>query len=73
MRTVTLTEAEEEGFFEGSDGAFYTPVERVEARCAWCRRGGHPAGLYFRQVLFTAEGALVCGRHVRREDWREVA
>src|SRR6185369_13005864 len=50
----------------------FTPVGRVEARCAWCRRWGHPAGLYYRQVLFTATGALVCGRHVRREDWREV-
>ena len=34
---------------------------------AWCRRWGHLAGLYHRQVLFTARAALVCGRHVRRE------
>jgi len=67
MRTVTLTETEEEDFFEGSDGAFYTPVEGVEARCRWCRRWGHTAGLYYRQVLFTAKAVLVCGRHVRRD------
>src|SRR5262249_53741988 len=53
------------------DGAYYTPVAGVEARCRWCRRWGHAAGLYHRQVLFTDTTALVCGRHVRREDWRD--
>ena len=64
---MTLAETPERDFFEGSDGAYYTPVEGVEAECAWCRRWGHLAGLYHRQVLFTARAALVCGRHVRRE------
>lgn len=73
MRTVTLAETEEPDFFEGSDGAYYTPVAGVEARCRWCRRWGHAAGLYHRQVLFTTRAALVCGRHVRREDRREAA
>ena len=65
MKTVTLTETGVTDFFAGDDGAFYTPVERVEARCRW----GHLAGLYHRQVLYTRQVALVCSRHVFREDW----
>ena len=68
MSVVTLTETGERDFLEGSDGAFYTPVRGVEARCRWCRMWAHQAGLYYRQVLFTRRAALVCGRHVRRED-----
>ena len=71
MKTVTLTETPETDFYEGDDGAYYTPVRGAEARCRWCRRWGHQDGLYHRQVLFTARVALVCGRHVRRDDWRE--
>lgn len=73
MKMVTLTETEERDFFEGSDGAYYTPVSGVEARCRWCRRWGHQAGLYHRQRLFTRGSALVCSRHVRRDDWLERA
>ncbi len=70
MSVVTLTETGERDFYEGSDGAFYTPVRGVEARCRWCRRWGHQADLYYRQVLYTRRSAMVCGRHVRREeDW----
>jgi hypothetical protein len=50
MRTVTLTETDARDFLAGSDGAYYTPVVGVEARCRWCGRWGHPAGLYLRQV-----------------------
>jgi hypothetical protein len=71
MRVVTLSETGERDFLAGSDGAYYTPVRGAEARCRWCRRWGHQAGLYYREVLFTRRNALVCGRHVRREedDW----
>ncbi|MDB5307091.1 MAG: hypothetical protein JWO38_1293 [Gemmataceae bacterium] len=73
MKTVTLMETEAIDFFAGSDGAYYTPIVGVEARCSWCAQWGHPAGLYHRQVLFTRRAALVCGRHVRREreGWQE--
>lgn len=67
MKTVTLTETGEADFYAGDDGAYYTPVAGVEARCDWCRRWGHPSGLYHRQVLFTRRVTLVCGRHVRRD------
>lgn len=67
MGVVTLKETGERDFLEGSDGAYYTPVRGVEARCRWCRRWGHQDELYHRQVLFTRRTALVCGRHVRRE------
>jgi hypothetical protein len=71
MRTVTLTETGQADFYEGDDGAFYTPVVGLEARCEWCARWGHHAGLYHRQVLYTERASLVCGRHVRRDDqWR---
>jgi hypothetical protein len=73
MKTVTLTQTEERDFFEGSDGAYYTPVVGVEARCRWCRRWGHQAGLYHRQVLFTRRASLVCSKHILRDDWRESA
>ena len=74
MRTVTLTATGEQDFYEGDDGAYYTPVRGVEARCRWCRRWGHQGGLYHRQVLYTTKVALVCGRHVRRDDdWRGLA
>ena len=69
MRTVTLTGTGEENFFVGSDGAYYTPVSGVEAKCRWCGRWGHPAGLYYREVLYTRRTALVCCRHVRIDDW----
>jgi hypothetical protein len=72
MRVVRLAETGERNFYEGSDGAYYTPVEGVEARCAWCRLWGHASGLYHRQVLFTRRVALVCGRHVRLDDWLDV-
>ncbi|HJZ53951.1 MAG TPA: hypothetical protein VKE74_03290 [Gemmataceae bacterium] len=71
MKMVTLTETEAHDFLAGSDGAYYTPVVGVEARCRWCRRWGHQAGLYHRQVLFTRRAALVCARHIRREGWGE--
>ena len=70
MKTVTLTETGQKDFLAGSDGAYYTPVVGVEARCRWCRRWGHPAGLYHRQVLFSRRSALVCGWHVRLGDWQ---
>jgi hypothetical protein len=71
MKTVTLTETPEPDFFEGDDGAYYTPVGGVESRCRWCGRWDH---FYHRQVLYTSRTALVCGRHVRRDDgWRGVA
>lgn len=74
MRMVTLAETGEPDFYEGDDGAYYTPVRGVEARCRWCRRWGHQASLYHRQVLFTTRVALVCGRHVHRDDdWRGLA
>ena len=57
MRTVTLTGTGEENFFVGSDGAYYTPVSGVEAKCRWCGRWGHPAGLYYREVLYTRRTA----------------
>lgn len=70
MSIVTLTETGERDFFEGSDGAFYTPVRGAEERCQWCRQWGHQGDLYYRQVLYTRRTALVCGRHVRRDnDW----
>jgi hypothetical protein len=69
MRTVTLTETGERDYFAGSDGAYYTPVSGVEARCRWCRKWGHAAGLYYREVLYTRRTALVCGRHVQLDDW----
>ena len=68
MNVVTLMETGERDFLEGSDGAFYTPVRGVEARCRWCRVWAHQADLYYRQVLFTRRAALICGRHVRREE-----
>ena len=71
MKVVTLVETAERDFFEGSDGAFYTPGCGVEERCRWCHRWAHQSALYYRQVLYTSRNALVCGRHVRREDhWR---
>ncbi|QJW97904.1 hypothetical protein [Frigoriglobus tundricola] len=71
MDVVTLTETGERDFFEGSDGAYYTPVRGVEARCRWCRVWGHQGDLYYRQFLYTRRAKLVCGRHVQREDdWR---
>ena len=69
MKVVTLTETGEDDFFEGDDGAFYTPVAGVEARCRWCRQWATAVGLYHREVLYTPRNALVCGRHVRRHDW----
>jgi hypothetical protein len=70
MDLVTLMETGERDFLRGSDGAYYTPVRGVEARCRWCRQWGHQADLYYRQVLFTRRTELVCGRHVQREeDW----
>ena len=66
MTKVWLMETQARNFWAGSDGAFYTPVRRVEAVCAWCERWGHRVGLYHRQVLFTSGGVLVCRRHVRR-------
>ena len=73
MKTVTMTETQEADFYAGDDGAYYTPVDGVEARCRWCRLWGHQDGLFHREILFTAQVALVCGRHVRRDDdWREV-
>jgi hypothetical protein len=73
MKVVNLTETEEDDFFEGDDGAFYTPVIGVEARCRWCRRWATSVGLYHREVLFTPHSTLVCGRHVRRGDlWKGV-
>ena len=59
MNVVTLMETGERDFLEGSDGAFYTPVRGVEARCRWCRVWAHQADLYYRQVLFTRRAALV--------------
>lgn len=71
MDIVTLMVTGEKDFFEGSDGAYYTPVQGVEARCRWCREWGHQTELYHRQVLYSRRASLVCGRHVRREDdWR---
>jgi hypothetical protein len=71
MRTVYLTATEDENFFIGSDDACYTPVVGVEARCRWCRRWGHHVGLYHREVLFQGRTALVCARHIRRDDLQE--
>jgi hypothetical protein len=68
MSVVTLTETGEQDFFAGSDGAYYTPVHGVEARCRWCRRWGHQADFYHRQVLYTRGAVLVCDRHGRREN-----
>jgi hypothetical protein len=73
MTTVTLTETAEADFYEGDDGAYYTPVRGAEARCRWCRRWAHQGELYHRQVLFAPGAALVCGRHVRRDDWWRAA
>jgi hypothetical protein len=73
MDVVTLMDTGERDFFEGSDGAFYTPVSGVEAQCQWCGQWSHQGKLYHREVLFTTEVALVCGEHIRREDdWRGV-
>ena len=66
MKRIGLTATQARDFWAGSDGAFYTPVKRVEAVCAWCERWGHPVGLYHRQVLFTPGGVMVCRRLVRR-------
>lgn len=66
MRKVRLVETDARNFWAGSDGAFYTPANRVEAVCAWCEKWGHQVGMYHRQVLFTRGGVLVCRRHVRR-------
>ncbi|MBN9521978.1 hypothetical protein J0H58_26265 [bacterium] len=74
MKRVTLTETPEPDFFEGDDGAYYTPLHGVEGRCRWCFMWGLQHGLYHRQVLYTTRTALVCGRHVTRsDDWRGVA
>jgi hypothetical protein len=71
MKMVNLTETPQADFFEGDDGAYYTPLAGVEERCRWCSLWGHQHGLYHRQVLYTSRTALVCGRHVRRDDdWR---
>jgi hypothetical protein len=69
MKTVTLTTTEAANFFAGSDGAYYTPVGGVEARCRWCRNWGHHAGLYHREVLYKRGASLVCGRHIKWEEW----
>ena len=66
MKSVELLETGAPDFFSGSDGAYYTPVAGVEARCRWCRRWGHVVGLYHRQVLYTERTCLVCARHVVR-------
>jgi hypothetical protein len=68
MKIVTLTTTEAVNFFAGSDGAYYTPVGGIEARCRWCRKWGHHAGLYHREVLFTRGAILVCGRHIEWND-----
>ena len=69
MKTVKLTTTESVNFFAGSDGAYYTPVEGVEARCRWCKKWGHQAGLFHREVLFKNGSVLVCGRHIKWEEW----
>lgn len=65
MQVVTLNATNVEGYLIGSDGATYTPADRVEARCRWCRRWGHAVGLYRRLAAPTGKPVLVCGRHVR--------
>jgi hypothetical protein len=69
MKTVTLTTTDVANFFSGSDGAYYTRVGGIEAKCRWCRKWGHHTGLYHRQVLFTRGAVLVCGRHIQWDEW----
>ena len=66
MKTVELSETGERDGLAGSDGAFYTRVTRVEARCHWCRRWAHAVGLYYRKVPSARRANLVCRRHVVR-------
>lgn len=66
MKTVKLSETGERDFLVGSDGAYYTPVAFIEARCQWCRQWGHAVGLYHRQVLYSKRTSLVCEQHIAR-------
>lgn len=73
MKTVTLAKTEERNFFEGSDGAFYTLTQTIEAECSWCGRWGHAVGLYHRQVLFKKWSSMICSRHVRPDEEYQTA
>lgn len=64
MKTVDLSETGARDFLSGSDGAYYTPVSFIEARCHGCRRWGHGVGQYHLQVLFSKRRGLVYDRHI---------
>ena len=66
MKTVRLSTTDLPGYWAGSDGAYYGPIRRVEARCQWCGWWAHQVGLFYRCEPLTGRSALVCGRHVRR-------
>jgi hypothetical protein len=73
MRNVTLTRTVEKDFLAGSDGAFYTPVEGVEAKCQWCGKWGHTVGLFHRERLYVRRTVLICHRHVFLGDETQTA